>query len=288
MELAHVLIAIACTAAAACPACLQPSANSAADSAPGSALASDAASEEVAEAPAIPDASPEDASPDQLALEASADQGPAEASPEADPYCHYDCFGWAECVNGLATRYMHTPVKCEHWTGKCPIAEVYPCERGCRIDMTQSFEPAMSARQMCEEFRPKQVGDPCTDESYCEPQVATWDSEGKVTNTYLQCDIDAGTCIAKEPPQVADWLAECGLAGDGEPGFAFGVVVTDACSGGLCMFVESAACVLQGCTISCDSDDDCPPGAVCEAEVHSYCKPGPPNQMGVDLNCPTP
>jgi len=209
-----------------------------------------------------------------------------EAGGGADPNCHYDCFGGAECKNGVVTRYVHTPVPCAFWTGKCPTGEAFQCERGCRIDMAQTHDPAIRASEMCEELRPKKVGDPCTDESYCEPQVATWDSDWKVTNTYLQCDTDAGTCIEREPPQVADWLAPCGLVPDGQPGYAYGVVPTDACSGGLCAFVESEACVLQGCTTACDSDDDCPPGAVCQNESPSYCKPGPPNVTGVDLACP--
>jgi len=209
--------------------------------------------------------------------------GGSDAPSDADPSCHWDCFGLHECHDGVVTTMRHGPVPCEHWQGVCPRRESFRCERGCRTDVTYLY-PGAEAREMCEEHRPKQVGDPCRDDSECRPEVATWDAQGNVTNVYLRCDVAAGTCVAREPPVVADWLAPCGLVPDDSPGFAYGVTASAACSGGLCAFLETETCVKQGCTIPCSTDGQCPVGAVCEEGT--YCKPGPPNLIGVGLSCP--
>lgn len=137
---------------------------------------------------------------------------------------------------------------------------------------------------MCEENRPKQVGDPCDDESDCEPQVATWEGT-EVTTVYLRCDLEQGTCVSRDPPVVEDWLAACGLELDSQPGYAYGYMPVAACTGGVCLYLETDECMLQGCTIPCDSDGDCPMGAVCE-DGWQVCKPGPPNNIGLSLSCP--
>jgi hypothetical protein len=152
---------------------------------------------------------------------------------------------------------------------------------------------------MCEEWRPKQVGDPCDVPTDCDPQVATVADDGTVTNVYLECDLETGACVARDPPVVEDYLAPCGVepSFDGDRTGAYGFVRTDACSGGVCLIYETETCVTQGCTIRCDSDDDCPMGSVCwlYAPDHtpegpgpdrSVCKPGRPGLIGVDLDCP--
>lgn len=209
----------------------------------------------------------------------------SDAAPDADPYCHYDCFGYHECSDGVVTSWDHTPVPCEYWEGECPHSVTYECERGCRTDV-DSIGPFEDPRDMCEEFRPKQAGDPCTEEAHCEPQVATIDYQtDTVVNVYLTCDLELGVCVERDPPVVEDYLAQCGLEPpiDGE-GYSYGVMNVDTCSGGLCLYVEGDTCVRQGCTIACDSDDDCPMGSVCQSLA--YCKPGPPNMVGIDLTCP--
>jgi hypothetical protein len=151
---------------------------------------------------------------------------------------------------------------------------------------------------MCEEWRPKQVGDPCDDPTDCEPQVATVDDADNVINVYLRCNIETNSCVAQDPPVVEDYLAQCGVEapfGDAG-GYEYGFVRTDACSSGVCLIVEWETCVAQGCTIRCNSDADCPMGSVCEnfrdwtlggpGAGGDVCKPGPPGLVGVDLSCP--
>ena len=224
------------------------------------------------------------------------DDGEAESY---DPNCHYDCFGFSECHDGIVTTWAHTPVPCAYWTGECPHYTGYTCERGCRIDVDHIYDPWIDPREMCEEWRPKEVGDPCDDPTDCEPQVAAVDESGNVINVYLDCDLETGTCVARDPPIVEDYLAQCGIAapfGDSD-GWEYGFVRTDACSGGVCLICERETCVLQGCSIRCDSDDDCPMGSVCWTDAYDWtpsgpgsdrtvCKPGRPYLIGVDLNCP--
>lgn len=207
--------------------------------------------------------------------------------PDPDPdYCHYDCFGYHECRDGVVTTWDHTPVPCDYWEGECPHYESYECVEGCRIDTDQIADPWLDPAAMCEENRPKQVGDLCADESDCRPEVATWDQTGAVTNVYLTCDIAAGICVERPAPVVPDWLAACGHVADPFPdSFAYGYVETDACTGGVCLYLEREDCVAQGCSIRCESDGDCPMGAVCEPGW-GVCKPGPPNLIGVSLACP--
>lgn len=207
-----------------------------------------------------------------------------DAAPDADPYCHYDCFGYSACADGIVTTWEHEPVPCEYWEGECPHGVSYECERGCRTDVGE-LGPFDDPRELCEEHRPKRVGDPCVDESGCRPEVATWDAEGNVANVYLSCDVALGECVTRDPPVVPDWLAPCGLELDGQPGYAYGVAETELCGGGVCLYVERETCVAQGCTIECAGDGECPPGAVCEPDW-GVCKPGPPNRIGVDLVCP--
>jgi len=222
-----------------------------------------------------------------VACDSAAEPGPsgsADASPDADLYCHYDCFGFHECENGVVTSWDHTPIPCDVWAGECPHYKSYFCERGCRMDVS-SIEPFEEPRAMCEENRPKQIGDSCAEPSQCDPQVATIeyvDGVPVVTNVYLECDLALGECVEREPPVVVDYLALCGLEAplDG-PGLSYGVRDSAICSGGLCIYVEQESCVRQGCTISCDSDDDCPMGFVCNG--NSYCKPGPPDLWGTDV-----
>ena len=98
---------------------------------------------------------------------------------------------------------------------------------------------------------------------------------------------------------VADYLAQCGVepSFDGDRTGAYGFVRTDICPGGVCLIYETETCVMQGCTIRCDSDDDCPMGSICWLDFYDWsslgpctecaiCKPGRPGLIGVDLACP--
>lgn len=198
------------------------------------------------------------------------DAAPDAAPPDADPYCHWDCFGYTECADGVVTAWEDIPVPCEYWTGECP-SSTFTCERGCRTDVDQ-LGPLDPPLNICEENRPKAVGDPCVDDSYCRPEVATIHPDGSVTNVYLQCDTTAGQCVERTPPTVADLYAPCGLHADPTNGIAFGSIETAACSAGVCAYYEdeTQTCMWQMCTTHCASDGECPVGTTC---VDTVCKP---------------
>jgi hypothetical protein len=218
--------------------------------------------------------------------DAAHDSGPHDAGrPDANASCHHDCFGFSQCGDGgVVTTWAHAPIPCDRWEGVCPSWVSYQCLRGCRID-NQTIGPFGEPSDACEENRPKHAGDRCGRESDCEPQRAAYGYAcDSVVNVYLRCDFASGTCVDRERPIVEDWLAPCGLTRDGgSGGYAAGAIPSSACRGGWCVYVEEDWCVLQGCTIACKADSDCPMGAVCQWAV---CKPGPPNLTGCGLSCP--
>lgn len=233
-----------------------------------------------------------------VALTGCSEQSPDETTTEPnDTSCHHDCFGYLTCVEGVVTRYLHLPVPCASWRGECPHEVAYTCERSCSTPIEKDY--SASPDSLCEEGRPKSVGDPCAVESDCEPQIAVIGADHSVTNVYLRCDAELGQCVAREPPHVADWLEPCGLSVPFgvEDGHEFGFVRSSLCDGGLCLIAEQDSCIQQGCTTPCDSDDDCPMGAICQENMGdwtqtpgqryfgSVCKPGPHNRIGVDLSC---
>lgn len=219
---------------------------------------------------------------------------------DVDPYCHYDCFGYLTCAEGIVTLYNHVAVPCEYWTGGCPHEVVYTCEKFCSSSVEQ--DPYTEPSRLCEEGRPKKVGDPCEAEADCEPQIPERNPDGSIMNIYLQCDLEMHLCVERPAPVVADWLATCDLSHPfgSEDRFEFGYVRSAACDSGLCIMAEEETCVRQGCTTECDRDSDCPMGAVCQFALQDWstshsdeveviegvCKPGPYNQIGVGLECP--
>lgn len=209
----------------------------------------------------------------------------ADAGYEAhDPNCHWDCFGYHTCKDGVVTSFIHAPVPCDRWTGNCPSLQSYTCERGCRTDV-ESLNILSEPRDMCEEWRPKKAGDPCWEPAHCDPQVATDEPDGGIVNVYLRCDLDAGACVDRDPPSIADYLEpNCGMTPDTSPGDSYGSTAAPTCSAGACVFLERERehCVLQGCTAWCDSDDDCPPGSHC----CGVCQPASCGWIGVGLRCP--
>jgi len=206
--------------------------------------------------------------------------------PETDPDCHWDCFGFSQCGDGgVVTTWEHAPIPCDEWQGSCPSRVSYQCERGCRVD-GERVGPFDSPSDACEEHRPKRAGDPCVDETWCEPTPASYVGTtcDSVVNVYLRCDLDGGVCVNRDPPVVPDWLAPCGLGYDADPSsYSYGRIAAPACSGGWCVYAETPECVLQGCTIVCTVDSDCPMGATCRWGV---CKPGLPGFTDCGLSCP--
>jgi hypothetical protein len=207
---------------------------------------------------------------------------PEEEGPDAS--CFYECGQEQICRDGVVTDIHTQYVPCEIANGECIVSDTYTCERGCRTDIPDiRHDPNEPIEHMCEEFRPKQVGEPCQTEEDCRPEVATVTEEG-IVNVYLTCDTAAGACIAREAPVVPDWLAPCGLTPQGSPDFGYRFVETDACSGGVCIARENESCVEQGCSIYCASDGECPAGSYCESDA-GVCYTGYPGHTDLDLTC---
>jgi hypothetical protein len=211
-----------------------------------------------------------------------------------DPNCHYDCFGEVQCLDGVVTQLLNTPVPCTYWRGACPSQVVGTCQGGCAL--ARIADPLVCPLTICRENYPKQPGDACVAEADCHPTVAV-PVDGGVSQTYLRCDAGRGICVAADAPALDDWLGRCDpkLMNQREAG-SFGAVSDPTCSGGLCAFYAAwgQGCVQQGCSRLCATDEDCPQGAVCQdaascpvsdGSPHGYCKPGARNSIGVGLLC---
>src|SRR5688572_31245496 len=75
-----------------------------------------------------------------------------------DPFCHWDCFRYHSCADGVVQTYAHRPIPCAEWTGSCPVESRYTCERGCRTDVTElpaGGPMSYDANVLCEENRPR-------------------------------------------------------------------------------------------------------------------------------------
>jgi hypothetical protein len=256
-----------------------------------------------------PDAGVDGGYPDRDATDVLPDR-PADVPPDFDPGCHYDCFGFVACKDGVVTEWVHAPVPCAQWNGECPHRQVGQCQRGCGAErMDHRFEPCPLT--ICREHYPKAVGDGCQEDGDCRPTRALPTTEADtadggaadaggtgVRQTYLRCDQDSGRCVERAAPIVPDWLGPCDPAvlrplDEG----AYGAAIDSSCTGGRCLVLvpHDRSCIWQGCSKSCVSDDDCPQGAVCQeapavacgvsTDLKGYCKPGPLNQIGIGLTC---
>ncbi len=224
----------------------------------------------------------------------------------ADPFCHYDCFGFTECQDGVVTQWAHSPVPCAYWTGQCPHQIVGQCQKGCGVDRIQGGF-SVCPLTICREYYPKSVGDSCQDDADCSPTQAVKVAEADggtdasstgVHQTYLRCDQPSGKCVETAAPVIPDWLGPCDPAAlaNLEKG-SYGAAVDPSCSGGKCLVLvpHDRTCIYQGCSGSCTTDADCPQGAVCQEAppiacgasptARGYCKPGPVNQIGIGLTC---
>jgi hypothetical protein len=89
-----------------------------------------------------------------FALLACDDSGePDPGAPDAHPGCHWDCFGYHECADGVVTTWDHRPVPCAEWRGDCPHEVSYTCEEGCGVDRLD--EPFSPPELVCAENRTK-------------------------------------------------------------------------------------------------------------------------------------
>ena len=220
------------------------------------------------DAPAIDGGAVDAAQVDGGLLDSSAPRDAAPDAPDADWYCHWDCFGGHFCVDGVVHTRAHTPIPCEHWTGSCPESVSYACERGCRTDGVTETSRIEDPVSMCEEGRPKIEGDPCEDDTHCLPPSSRgpWES---VDRLHLTCDEATSLCVAAPDPTPSDWLAPCAadlsyLLDPTDSGYVYGFVEDPACTRGVCLVTERDTCVVNACSQPCEHDWDCPDGAECE------------------------
>jgi hypothetical protein len=201
--------------------------------------------------------------------------------PDSGLDCPNECPGTYSCASGVVSSYTPDETGCN-----CIPVELARCTRGCRTDgigiiYAGSDEAALV---LCEENRPKHVGDPCSAPEDCLPEVAEVDYATQIIeNVYLRCDLDLHQCGARDAPVISDWLATCGLGPD-EP-FDIGAVDAPACSGGLCLIFRHDGCLHQGCTARCTGDGECPVGTLCD---QGACEPPSWIDLGDVLTCPAP
>lgn len=217
-----------------------------------------------------------------------------EQDEDFDEFCHHDCFGSAVCENGQVTVYEHTPIACGDWTGSCPSAIEYQCKQGCAIK--QIHDPWIDPKKLCVEEQPNKVGDPCESDEQCKPPDTTYSEQREPIVSYLFCDTQQGTCQEGEPPVIEGYLEECQIENTGRPFGAFGAIEGPNCPGDICLIYGDRTnnCIAQACTQTCTKDQDCPQGSTCTTgpwhgerskQPTGYCKPGPPNLIGVGFSC---
>jgi hypothetical protein len=183
----------------------------------------------------------------------------------------------------------------------CGSGVVVECAYGCTEEGATANPTCADA--LCKGPPPKMAGDPCQTAADCLPTPATWSST-EVTNTYLTCDTGTHTCVATDPPVVADWLKPCnpdvierilGAQIDAGVSQGFDGVTADlGCAEGQCAIHREAgaSCIANACTRVCTGDHECPRGSTCQGFTASaacggspgYCKPGGPDGIGFTCN----
>jgi hypothetical protein len=198
------------------------------------------------------------------------------------PGCQYECSALLQCRAGVAYQRTHAPIACELWQGSCP-GSARGCTTGCDVAFTASPDGdwAELLHVFCEETAVAKVGDSCA--SRCLPTRAVAGTNGTVTQQYLACDSSLGTCVAADPPTVADYLGACTPMGEawktpGATGFAD--AGTHAC---LVAYSPQTQTSKIASTIYCVGDWECPQGSSCDDGllnlehpdiVHGVCRPG--------------
>jgi hypothetical protein len=200
---------------------------------------------------------------------------------DADGGCIDECPGTYACMDGALYAYSADATRCS-----CVAHEFAGCARGCRSDGISRIHAGSSegAAVLCEENRPKHVGDPCSAPDWCQPEVAVVDYDAHtLQNVYLQCDVAQQLCVARAAPVISDWMATCGL-GDDAP-VDIGAFAAPGCSSGICYTHRHDGCLHQGCIAGCASDGECPEGTVC---TQGSCLPPPWIDLDALLMCPAP
>ncbi len=217
-----------------------------------------------------------------------------------DPGCHWDCFfHHAICSQGKVYFTERGAVPCcknsDPWPGPgpgCSDGRIYHvCKSGCvkYLDLDKRYRHCLRPETsfyripstgyhfldlLCQETTFKKVGAPCKSGDDCRPAAASL--------TRLTCDNSTHACVlTKRKPAPAIFGSSCGLdSSDVKPGMNFDFAGPGkTCA--LCHHVwdETAKCMRQACTLSCNYDEDCPDGSVClcvgtnKADMAQICAP---------------
>jgi hypothetical protein len=215
------------------------------------------------------DADEEVGSPDARDIRDERDEGgeTGERCDDLNPDCHYDCGTRYSCEDG--TVYEHLafipccrggPELCEEGTPS------HQCEEGCFIERVGWGDSTYDAPQdLCNGTRPRVAGDSCDTNEDCSP-AETYRDGGEEIEKPLVCDTESNTCIAESAP---DYLTYCDIpASELSEGTGF----VEAPGEGFAGCGDSAFCVVesdatescQSCSVTCESDADCPSGSGCE------------------------
>jgi hypothetical protein len=218
-----------------------------------------------------PDANVPD--PSDTALDTSPDVRPGTDDPspnedEHDDDCHYDCFGEFECRDGQVYERFHAPIPCNHPDYDTLVAQcitgtlVGSCEQGCATVTNYRYDVFNDPWTiMCEEGRPRIVGDPCQTNADCTPSLQMVIAPPDSTPRPLICNETTQRCV---DPDHTDYLNWCNLdatpATSDDPTY----LAAPGCAAEHCLLKRAFRdnhC--QGCTMPCESSEDCPAGSYC-------------------------
>lgn len=177
--------------------------------------------------------------------------------------CQINCEVKYSCVDG--TVYDHPwRMSCSGGQQACNaqsnITEVHQCQDGCALyENYWSWPIVEQPSEMCEENRPRGVGESCQEDADCEPS----DRE----SGRLECDPESNTCI---DPSVPDYLEYCEIPADElASGEGFVSAPTDGFPGcgesTYCVVDKDANRVCQSCSLACETAADCPSGSTCQS-----------------------
>ncbi|MFU8804198.1 MAG: hypothetical protein ACNA8W_10345 [Bradymonadaceae bacterium] len=182
--------------------------------------------------------------------------------------CHYDCFGSYRCSEGNVYETPHAPLPCSEATEEnirfCDEGWLAgECEEGCVEDVDYHYDVFSDPWTiLCNEGRPRIVGDPCETDADCQPVERPVHFRGDVVERTLLCDENSSICIDPDDP---DFMAPCDLGELPSPGEETDYAMSaPACASEHCAirFITSEL-ICQGCAPPCEVDTDCPAGSRC-------------------------
>jgi hypothetical protein len=186
---------------------------------------------------------------------------------EPDPNCHYDCPTKYSCEDGVV--YQH-PASIPCGRGGSEVCESaknpdYQCEEGCFFDQVSWFDQQLrlEPKQLCNEHRPRVVGDACETDADCAPGE-TFTADGQEQSKELTCDPDASTCVDDAAPDYLDFCDSKVIVESGDGYIAAPQAGFPGCDdAAYCVASARGDTVCQSCTFECTADADCPSGSEC-------------------------